>query len=103
MAIDQKLSQLTLGASARIKDFPKAGTGFLRLREMGLLPGTTVTFVRSAPMGDPIEIKVRGYHLSLRAGVIQRELAVFEILPWSPRQTQSFRPHDRKTRRRREP
>jgi Fe2+ transport system protein FeoA len=33
---------------------------------MGLLPGTTVTFVRAAPMGDPIEIKVRGYHLSLR-------------------------------------
>jgi Fe2+ transport system protein FeoA len=33
---------------------------------MGLLPGTTVTLVRTAPLGDPIEIKVRGYHLSLR-------------------------------------
>ncbi len=66
MSIDQKLSQLALGTSARIKDFPKAGAAFLRLREMGLLPGTAVTFVRSAPLGDPIEIKVRGYHLSLR-------------------------------------
>ena len=33
---------------------------------MGLLPGTTVILVRTAPLGDPIEIKVRGYHLTLR-------------------------------------
>lgn len=33
---------------------------------MGVLPGTTVTLVRIAPMGDPIEIKVRGYNLTLR-------------------------------------
>ena len=38
----------------------------MRLKEMGLLPGTTITLVRTAPMGDPIEIKLRGYHLSLR-------------------------------------
>ena len=31
---------------------------FVRLREMGLVPGTTVTLVRAAPMGDPLEIKV---------------------------------------------
>ena len=62
----QKLSQLAVGTSARVKDFPKSGPAFLRLREMGLLAGTTITFIRSAPMGDPIEIKIRGYHLSLR-------------------------------------
>jgi Fe2+ transport system protein FeoA len=33
---------------------------------MGLLVGTLVELVRFAPMGDPVEIKVRGYHLSLR-------------------------------------
>jgi ferrous iron transport protein A len=33
---------------------------------MGLIRGTTVQFVRVAPLGDPIEIRVRGYHLSLR-------------------------------------
>jgi ferrous iron transport protein A len=60
------LSQLPVGASATLRDFPKAGTAFLRLREMGLLAGTTLTLVRTAPMGDPIEIKVRGYHLTLR-------------------------------------
>lgn len=37
-----------------------------RLLEMGLLVGTPVEIVRFAPMGDPIELKVRGYHLSLR-------------------------------------
>jgi ferrous iron transport protein A len=34
--------------------------------EMGLLVGTAVELVRFAPLGDPVEIKVRGYHLSLR-------------------------------------
>lgn len=34
--------------------------------EMGLLVGTSVEFVRCAPLGDPVEIKVRGYHLTLR-------------------------------------
>lgn len=33
---------------------------------MGLLTGTRITLVRTAPLGDPIEIKVRGYHLTLR-------------------------------------
>jgi Fe2+ transport system protein FeoA len=37
-----------------------------RLLEMGLLVGTTVELVRFAPLGDPVEIKVRGYNLSLR-------------------------------------
>jgi ferrous iron transport protein A len=60
------LSTLAVGASAVIREFPKAGPAFVRLREMGLLPGTRVTLVRTAPMGDPIEIKVRGYNLTLR-------------------------------------
>lgn len=38
-----------------------------RLLEMGLCPGIEVTCVRRAPLGDPIEFLVRGYHLSLRA------------------------------------
>lgn len=60
------LSTLTVGASAVVKEFPKTGHAFLRLREMGVLPGTRVTLVRTAPLGDPIEIKVRGYSLTLR-------------------------------------
>jgi ferrous iron transport protein A len=60
------LSSLAVGASAVLRDFPKQGVAFLRLREMGLLPGTSVTLIRTAPLGDPIEIKVRGYNLTLR-------------------------------------
>ena len=61
-----KLSELAVGASAVVREFPKAGAAFVRLREMGLLPGTRLTLVRVAPLGDPIEVKVRGYNLSLR-------------------------------------
>lgn len=61
-----KLSELAVGATATVREFPQRDPEFLRLREMGLLLGTPVTFVRVAPLGDPLEIKLRGYHLSLR-------------------------------------
>ncbi|MBW2230691.1 MAG: ferrous iron transport protein A [Deltaproteobacteria bacterium] len=37
-----------------------------RLLEMGVLQGTEIEVVKLAPLGDPIEVKLRGYHLSLR-------------------------------------
>ena len=46
-----------------------------RLLEMGLLPGTPVEVVRLAPLGDPMDLKVRGFHLSIR----QHEAAHIEI------------------------
>lgn len=60
------LSSLAVGASAVVREYPKKGNAFLRLREMGMLPGTLVTLIRTAPLGDPMEIKVRGYNLTLR-------------------------------------
>ena len=44
------------------------GEGALRLRflDMGLIPGTNVTLEKVAPMGDPIQIQVRGYELTIR-------------------------------------
>jgi ferrous iron transport protein A len=60
------LAQLSVGSSALVKAYPAAGVAFTRLREMGLLPGTRVTLIRVAPLGDPLEIQVRGYRLSLR-------------------------------------
>lgn len=60
------LSQVPTGAEARIQGFGPHCQDTPRLREMGLLPGTVVKLVRWAPLGDPLEIKVRGYHLSLR-------------------------------------
>jgi ferrous iron transport protein A len=62
----QKLSELPVGANAVVREFPKQGSAFLRLREMGLMPGTALVLVRTAPLGDPIEVKVRGYNLTLR-------------------------------------
>ena len=61
-----KLSDLAVGKSAVVREFPKVGSAYVRLREMGVLAGTRVTLIRTAPMGDPLEIKVRGYHLTLR-------------------------------------
>jgi len=61
-----KLSDLAIGASGTVVEYPKQGATFLRLREMGLVAGTKVTLVRTAPLGDPLELKVRGYHLTLR-------------------------------------
>jgi Fe2+ transport system protein FeoA len=43
-----------------------------RLLEMGLLPGTPVEIIRLAPLGDPIDLKVRGFHLSIRQHEAQR-------------------------------
>jgi ferrous iron transport protein A len=66
MASTLKLSELPIGAQAVVREFPGQGSAFLRLREMGVLPGTAITLVRAAPLGDPLEIKVRGYNLTLR-------------------------------------
>jgi len=75
-----KLSDLPIGASAIIREIPQSGPGSLRLREMGLLTGTPVTLVRCAPLGDPIEIRIRGYHLTLR----KAEAAGVMVEPQSP-------------------
>lgn len=60
------LDQLKVGGSATIKTV--GGEGALRCRflDMGLIPRTRVTLQKVAPMGDPIEIQVRGYELTLR-------------------------------------
>lgn len=66
MSATQKLTQLAIGSSAVVRELPRQGSAFLRLREMGLSPGISIQLVRTAPLGDPLEIKVRGYHLTLR-------------------------------------
>jgi ferrous iron transport protein A len=81
MPAEIKLSALAVGASAVIRGYPKTGSAFLRLREMGLLPGTVVTLVRTAPLGDPLEIKVRGYHLTLRKSEAEHVLVEEAALP----------------------
>lgn len=63
---NQPLSSLAPGASGKVAAINVTGSGRGRLMEMGLLVGTPVELIRFAPLGDPVEIKVRGYHLTLR-------------------------------------
>ena len=60
------LSSLPPGTAAKVTQINVPGPSRPRLMEMGLLVGTPVELVRFAPLGDPVEIKVRGYHLTLR-------------------------------------
>jgi len=62
----QPLSALAVGATAIVAEIKVPAGPKARLMEMGLLVGTPVELVRFAPLGDPIELKVRGYNLSLR-------------------------------------
>ncbi len=63
------MDQLNPGEQVVIKSFIGKPTGLDNLFEMGLLEGTTVKFVKNAPLGDPIEISFRGYHLSIRKSI----------------------------------
>ena len=60
----QPLSSLPPGSSGTVTAVMVEDKG--RLLEMGLLPGTRIEVVRYAPLGDPVEIRIRGYNLSLR-------------------------------------
>ena len=60
------LDRLPVGEQAIITAVGGAGALRLRLLDMGVIPRTRVTVTRRAPMGDPIELQLRGYRLSLR-------------------------------------
>lgn len=60
------LNELSVGKSARILVVGGQGALRRRLLDMGLTPGTKVTMRKVAPMGDPMEIFLRGYELTLR-------------------------------------
>jgi ferrous iron transport protein A len=62
----QPLTALKIGAAGTVSEIKLRPDQRGRLLEMGLLVGTPVQLVRFAPLGDPVEIKVRGYHLTLR-------------------------------------
>ena len=62
----QPLTAVAAGQTATVAEIKVAPESRPRLMEMGLLVGTAVELVRFAPLGDPVEIKVRGYNLTLR-------------------------------------
>jgi Fe2+ transport system protein FeoA len=61
----QPLTSLAKGQHGTILEIKAAPEERSRLLELGLTPGTTVELVRFAPLGDPVELKVRGSHLSV--------------------------------------
>ncbi len=63
--MDKRLSEIKLGKKAVIKSF-ESDELFLKLMEMGCIPGETIIIEQIAPFNDPISIIVAGYHLSLR-------------------------------------
>lgn len=60
------LDHISIGTSARIAAVRGDDDTSLRLLEMGLTPGIDVRVVGAAPLGDPLELEVRGYRLSIR-------------------------------------
>jgi ferrous iron transport protein A len=62
----QPLTACPLGAVVTVFEIKVSSASRARLMEMGLLVGTKIELVRFAPLGDPVEIKVRGYNLTLR-------------------------------------
>ena len=60
------LSDLHPGERVRITGFSAESNYIAELQRLGLVPGTEFTVQRKAPLGDPIEVRVRGYSLALR-------------------------------------
>lgn len=69
------LDQLPIGKEAVITMVGGEGALRLRLLDMGLIPKTRVTVKKTAPMGDPVEIRLRGYELTIR----KEEAAKIEV------------------------
>ena len=60
------LRQLQPGQEAVVVKIKSSGELGRRIREMGLVPGTSIRVIGRAPLKDPVEIKLRGYNLTLR-------------------------------------
>ncbi len=61
-----RLADLSVGEEARVGEYLEMNEYCERLIRMGLIPGTTIQLERVAPLGDPVEIRFRGYALVLR-------------------------------------
>ncbi len=71
------LDELQIGKSATITAVGGEGALRCRLLDMGLIPRTKVQIQKVAPMGDPIELRIRGYELTIR----KEDAAKIEIIP----------------------
>jgi ferrous iron transport protein A len=68
-----KLSEISAGKTVIVKSVVKDEI-FLKLMEMGCVPGEMIMVDQIAPLGDPISIRIAGYHLSLRINEAEKIL-----------------------------
>lgn len=66
MTKNSTLSELPVGSEARVVSVNASNGTARRIMEMGVVPGVTVSVIKAAPFGDPIEVRVRGYSLAMR-------------------------------------
>lgn len=66
------LADLPVGARARVTTILGTDELTMRLLEMGLTPGVEVAVIGTAPLGDPLELELRGYRLSVRRSEASR-------------------------------
>lgn len=71
------LANIDLGTTVTVQSIGGHGSFRRRLLELGLLPGTSVTLQSVAPLGDPLELLVRGASMSIR----RADAAVVEVVP----------------------
>lgn len=62
----RSLSSLLPGDTARVYGVSGTGPTSRRLQEMGIVPGVSVRVIKTAPFGDPLEVRLLGYNLALR-------------------------------------
>ena len=72
-----RLSEFAIGQSGVIKSLSGEGRIRRRLFDMGVTPGAEVYLRKRAPLGDPVEITIRDYELSLRKS--EAELVIMEV------------------------
>jgi ferrous iron transport protein A len=75
---DKTLDTLETGQKARVIHVKGGGSSRKRLLDMGMVPGTVLSVTKKAPLGDPVDFKLKGYNLSLRKQ--EAEMIVVEIL-----------------------
>ncbi|HKZ78365.1 MAG TPA: ferrous iron transport protein A [Pyrinomonadaceae bacterium] len=72
------LDKIPRGRIARVTAVEGSAKVTFRLMEMGIVPGAPVRLVKSAPLGDPIQICVRDYHLALRRADAQEIIVTLQ-------------------------
>ena len=76
--MEKKLSEFKIYESGVVKFVEGEGRVRRRLFDMGITPGATVVLRKKAPLGDPIEITLRGYELTLRKGEADLVLCIMD-------------------------